>query len=226
MKVVELHTSNGTRQAELFEPSGASQARLPGLIVVHEWWGLNDSMRGVCRRFAAEGFVVLATDLYGGFKTTTDANEARQLAMEMKTMESMAIIEAGARHLKDQPGCNGRVGVTGFCLGGAMTLAAACHCPSASAFVPFYGMPLAKHVDWSKTLGPIQGHYAEHDYVVDIKAVRAAAESVSEHGGSFELHVYDANHAFMRETDPKVYNPQAAAVAWPRALQFLRKSLS
>lgn len=232
MATVQLDTDNGSASAALFEPSFEPSATVTGgkrespeasVVVVHEWWGLNDSIRAVSQRLCDEGFAVLAVDLYDG-AATSDPSVALKLAMEMKTLNSTAIIESAAAFLKARS--NGKVGVTGFCLGGAMTLAAACHCPSASAFVPFYGLPLAKYVDWSKTLGPIQGHYAEHDRIVDLERVRSAADAVQRAGGVFELHVYDANHAFMRADDPTVYSAEAAALGWQRMLDFFRRHLS
>lgn len=223
--MVQLDTPTGHASAELFEPRAPGTSSQAGVVVVHEWWGLNDSIRSVSQRLCDEGFAVLAVDLYGG-AVTDDPHVALKLAMEMKTLNSTAIIESAAVFLKQRSQGNAKVGVTGFCLGGAMTLAAACHSPSASAFVPFYGLPLAKHVNWSKTHGPILGHYAEHDRIVNLENVRAAAESVNAAGGTFELHVYDANHAFMRTDDPTVYNPAAAALAWQRTLEFLRRHLS
>jgi carboxymethylenebutenolidase len=230
MTTVQLDTLNGSASAELFEPStsgvvgqrGSSEA---SVVVVHEWWGLNDSIRAICGRLRDEGFAVLAVDLYNG-AVTDDPNVAVKLAMDMRTPNSVAIIESAAAFLKQRAQSNGKVGVTGFCLGGAMTLAAASHCPSACAFVPFYGLPLAKYVDWTKTHGPILGHFAEHDRIVDLDRVRAAAADVNRAGGSFELHVYDAHHAFMRSEDPTVFHAEAAALAWRRTLDFLRHHLN
>jgi len=217
MSVMTLQWDGGNAESAWWP---ASDTSAPGLVVVHEWWGLNDSIRAVSERFHAAGFSVLAVDLYAG-QVTDDASVALQLASKMSTLTSVKIIEAAAAALRKQG--SPRVAVTGFCLGGAMTLAAACHCPSASAFVPFYGLPLSKYVDWSKTVGPILGHYAEHDRIVDLNRVRAAAEAVNASGGNFELHVYDAKHAFMRADDATVFNADAAALAWERTLTFLRR---
>lgn len=225
MKAVKLPTPHGDTDACLYEPGPTSEAGEPGVVVVHEWWGLNDSIQAVAQRVCDAGFAVIAVDLYDG-KVTTDPKVAMQLAIDMKTMNAMTIVESAAALLKARARSNQKVGVTGFCLGGGMALAAACHCPSASAFVPFYGLPVAKYVDWSKTLGPIQGHYAERDRLIAIDKVRAVADAVQSQGGAFELHIYDAPHAFMRADDPSVYNADAAGLAWQRALQFLRRHLS
>lgn len=225
MKMVPIETDNGHALCALMEPTAPNGALEPGLIVVHEWWGLNEPILEISRRFCNEGFAVLAVDLFGG-QLTSDPVFARKLASETKTMDAMQIIEGGAKLLKQRARSNGKVGVTGFCFGGAMTLAAACHCPNAKAFMPFYGVPLAKHVDWSATQGAIQGHYAEHDRIVDLARVRSIADEVNQKGGSFELHVYDAGHAFMRVDDPKDYNAEAATLAFERGVAFLRRHLS
>lgn len=219
MSVMTLQWDDGSAEGAWW-PSSDTGA--PGVVVVHEWWGLNDSIRGMSERFRAAGFSVLAVDLYAG-EVTNDAAVALQLASKMSTLTSVKIIETAAAALRKQG--SPKVAVTGFCLGGAMTLAAACHCPSASAFVPFYGLPLSKYVDWSKTLGPILGHYAEHDRIVDLSRVRAAADAVNASGGKFELHVYDAKHAFMRADDTAVFNADAATLAWERTVSFLHRQL-
>ncbi len=225
MQAVQLHTPNGDADACLYEPDTTGDTSAPGVVVVHEWWGLNDAIRALAQRFCDAGFATIAVDLYGG-AVTADSKVAMRLAIEMKTLDAMTIIESAAALLKTRTQRDIKVGVVGFCLGGGMALAAACHCPSASAFVPFYGFPVAKYVDWSKVLGPIQGHFAAEDRLIAIDKVRAAADAVQSHGGCFELHVYDAPHAFMREGDPKVHNADAAALAWQRTLQFLRRHLS
>lgn len=227
MKSVQLTTESGDTSALLWEPT-ATDTRA-SVVVVHEWWGLNDAITRVAQRFCDAGFSVIAVDLYEG-AVTDDANTALQLAVKMKTLNATTIIESAATYLKQRQRGHGhghgKVGVVGFCLGGGVTLASACHCPSASAFVPFYGLPMAKYVDWSKTLGPIQGHYALHDRLVDVERVRAAVDQVNQQGGAFELHVYDAQHAFMRADDPQVFNADAATLAWQRTMDFFERHLS
>src|SRR5262245_28158880 len=115
-------------------PSGKG----PGLVLIQEWWGLNDHMRSLVDRFAAEGFVVRAPDLYHGV-TTKDAGEAGKLMTDLDGMRAMDEIAGAASFLKGDPRTTGKVGVAGFCMGGAYSFAAASHVPEIGAAVPFYG---------------------------------------------------------------------------------------
>lgn len=206
---------------ELYSPAGN---RAPAIILAHEWWGLNDQMRGLARRFAAEGFHALALDLYGG-KVTADPDEAMALSIDMKTSDAIAQIQAATDWLKTYRLCTGKVGVTGFCLGGAMAMAAACNVRGLHAVAPFYGLPLAQFADWSKVEAPIQGHYAKHDHYVQNDRLPAIQAAVQAAGGHAEFFLYEAGHAFLRETDPATYDAEAAALAWTRVVGFFQRNL-
>lgn len=211
-------------------PSRGALALPPGdatagaVLLVHEWYGLNDDLRRLADRFAAAGFVALAVDLYDGL-VATDAAEAMRLSGALKTADAVRIIAAAADAARALPRCNGRVGVTGFCLGGAMTLAAACSVPGLAAAVPFYGVPKAEFVDWSRCEAPVMGHYGARDPIIPVERPQALAEAARAAGRSFELHVYEAGHAFMREGDPSAYDAPSAALAWERTVAFLRARL-
>ncbi len=198
---------------------------VPGLVVVHEWWGINDDIRAVCDRFAAAGFAALAVDLYAG-RTTTESAEAMKLVDEMKTEDAMKIIEGGIRHLGTLPRCEqGKVGITGFCLGGAMAIAAACTVPGLSAAVPFYGIPRRDFIDFSKPRPPIQGHFGKSDASIAVERADLLASAAQTSGNRFDLCLYDAGHAFMRKGDPAAYDAAAAELAWTRAISFLDAEL-
>lgn len=194
------------------------------VILVHEWYGLNDDMRRLAGRFAAEGFLALAVDLYDG-RVATDAPEAMQLSSALKTPDAVRIIAAAAEALRALPRSNGRVAVTGFCLGGAMAIAAACGVPGLAAAVPFYGIPKAEYVDWSRGDAPILGHYGAKDPIIAAERPQALSHAARAAGRSFELHFYDAGHAFMREGDPSAYDAPSASQAWERTVAFLRGRL-
>lgn len=224
MSKVLLHATVGAPvHGELFSPP---VDRAPALIVLHEWWGLNDGMRDLARRYASEDFLTLALDLFGG-QVTADPNAAAGLAQGMKTRDALVQIQAAVDWLKTQPGCNGKVGITGFCLGGGVSLATACNVRGLSAVAPFYGIPLPQYLDASTLEAPIQGHYAQHDGYVSAARLtdfQAAASAAGRPG--FELFTYDAGHAFMRVGDAAAYNAAAAALAWDRTLAFLRAHLT
>ncbi len=219
---IEIATKGGPAAAELLLPEG--DARVPGIVVVHEWWGINDDIRRLLARFAAEGIAALAVDLYGG-RSTTDAAQAMELANEMKTTRALEIMAAGVELLASHPRSTGKVAVTGFCLGGGMALVAAFNVPTLSAAVPFYGTGRDEYCNAWQTKVPILGHYSKPDSFVSIERARKIAQAVNDAGGSFELCEYDAGHAFMREADPSAYHEPSAKLAWDRTLTFLRRHL-
>jgi carboxymethylenebutenolidase len=219
---IEVTTAGGPAAAELVLPAG--EGKVPGIVVVHEWWGINDDIRRIAGRFAAEGIAALVVDLYGG-QSTTDPAEAFRLSNEMRTLRSVEIIAGGVAALASHARGSGKVAVTGFCLGGAMTLAAACQVDGLAAAVPFYGTPKDEHANGWRAKAPILGHYAKNDGFVSIDRARKIAQAVNEAGGSMELHEYDAGHAFMREADVTAYDAASAALAWGRTITFLKKQL-
>lgn len=208
---------------ELATPAG--DAKVPGLIVVHEWFGVTDHVRGTCDRFAAEGFLALAPDLYHG-EVASDSSGAMQLMQKLSTTAAMQDVAAALARLRQDPRCSGKVGITGFCMGGAMAFAAATSVEGLSAAVPFYGIPIPGYFDAAKVKCPIQAHFAKNDAFADAARAATFRDEVTAHGGSMELHVYEGGHAFMRETDPAAYHAPSAALAWPRALAFLRTHLA
>jgi carboxymethylenebutenolidase len=195
----------------------------PGLIVVHEWWGLNEGIVAMGQRFASEGFTVLVPDLYDG-AVTDDAAEAGALMSAMKTERSMEIIEACAAELARRTGK--KVGITGFCMGGAMAFAAAASVEGLACAVPFYGIPRDDYFQAEKMRCPIQAHFAKVDDWARADEAQRLADEVNARGGRMELYVYDAGHAFMREGDPAVYKVDQAKLAWSRASAFLHAQLA
>lgn len=206
-------------EGELAEPAGDGKA--PAIVLIQEWWGVNDHIRSLVDRFAKDGFLVVAPDLYHG-KTTKDAGEAGKMMQALDTMQAVKEIGAAVAYLKEHPRSNGKVGVTGFCLGGALTLASACHVSGLSAAVSFYGIPPADKVDYAKATIPVQMHVAKKDgWVTPEKA-----EEVKAQLKNAELFLYDADHAFVNDTRPEVYDAAAAKQAWDRAVAFFKKNLA
>jgi carboxymethylenebutenolidase len=200
-------------------PPGENKA--PGLILLQEWWGLNDHIKDLADRFAREGFLVIAPDLYHGV-STQDATEAGQLMTDLKFIDAVDEIEGAMATLRAHSRSNGKVAVTGFCMGGALTLASATAIEGLSAAVPFYGIPDLKAWDITKITAPILGHFATRDGWVPPAKAQAIKEQLDALGRSFELCVYDADHAFANDTRPAVYNADAAKLAWDRTISFLR----
>ncbi|MBQ0931125.1 dienelactone hydrolase family protein [Ideonella sp. 4Y16] len=210
--------------AEPAQPAGA-----PGIVVIQEWWGLNDQIRGVADRLAAAGYRALVPDLYKG-QSTVEAEEAHHLMDGLNFGEAASQdIRGAVQHLKAG---GGKVGVTGFCMGGALTLLALCNAPEADAGVVWYGCPPLEYIDASKITVPVQGHWAEQDQFFPIATVDALAAKLTEAGVAHEFHRYLAHHAFANETavgpariPATQYDAVWAARAWDRTLRFLGRTL-
>ena len=206
---------------DLAEPSGSGKA--PALIVVQEYWGVNDHVRSLVDRFAREGFVALAPDLYHG-KTTTDAAEAMTLMQALDWKGAMQDVAGALAYLEKHPRSNGKVGITGFCMGGAVALTAGASVPGLAAVVPFYGIGDAA-TDFSKLNAPVLGHYAKKDEHIPPAAAEALEKRLKEKGKKVIRHMYDAGHAFMNDTRPQAYDAASAKLAWERTIAFLHAEL-
>ncbi len=227
-KNVEFKRPDGQSvQGYLAEPANASGA--PGVVVLQEWWGVNPQIKGVADRFAAAGYVALVPDLYRG-KSTVEAAEAEHLMTNLNFGDAAGQDVRGAvQFLKSR--CP-KVGVTGFCMGGALTLLSAVNVPEADAGVVWYGFPPLEYIDASKIKIPLLGHYAIHDTPFPIATVDQLEEKLRAAKVNFEFHRYDAMHAFANETQVGAnrlpiteYKPEAAATAWERTLDFFGKHL-
>lgn len=214
--------TGGTCDGEVAAPAGGKG---PGVVLVQEWWGVNAHIKDLAERLAKEGFLVIAPDLYDG-KITKDAAEAGAMMQALDTMDAVARIAGAVAWLKADPRCTGKVGVTGFCMGGAMSLAAACHVPGLSGVVSFYGIPMPEKVDYAKATAPIQAHVAKHDQWVTVAKAEAVKDQLVKAGHGMDLHVYDAEHAFVNDTRPEVHHPENAKLAWGRMVAFFKQHLA
>lgn len=221
---VTFKTKSGAEvSGELALPHGSGHA--PGVVLIQEWWGLNANLRTFLDRLAHEGFLALAPDLYHG-KSTKDPEEAARLMGQLNWPKAVSEIAGAATYLHAHPRCIGKVAVMGFCLGGALTFAAAASDHDFSAAVPFYGIPPeAAKADISRISAPVLAHFATRDAWATADGARAIQQQIKDGGGSMELHVYEAEHAFMNEHRPDVHNPEAAKLAWERTIAFLHKHL-
>lgn len=186
---------------------------------------MNDQIKRVCDKWAAEGFVAYAPDLFHGDTANYgDAAKAQSLMTNLDRPKALAEVSAAIEKVRTHPRGNGKVAITGYCMGGAFTLAAAASVPGISAAVPFYGMPPG--ADWGNVTAPVQMHVAEHDDWVTVDAAKKLQATFKEHGKSFELHTYDAQHAFCNEFRPEVYKAGVAQQAWDRAVAFVKQHVS
>ena len=216
-----------TVQGYLAEPAQAAGA--PAVVVIQEWWGLNAQIRGVADRFAAAGYQALVPDLYRG-KSTVEAEEAHHLMSALNFGDAASQDVRGAvQYLKARAP---KVGVTGYCMGGALTLLALANVPEVDAGVVWYGCPPLDYIDASKIRVPVQGHWATQDEFFKIDTVAALEDKLRTAGVSFDFHRYLAHHAFANETavgpgriPATQYDAVWAQQAWDRTLRFLGRNL-
>ena len=211
----------------LAEP--AQGAAAPGMVVIQEWWGLNDQIKGVADKMAAAGYRALVPDLYRG-KVALEANEAEHLMTNLNFGDAAGQDVRGAvQHLKASG--SAKVGVTGFCMGGALTVLSAVNVPETDVAVVWYGYPPLEYVDASKIKAPLMAHWATDDAAFPIAKVDELEKMLSSANVTFEFHRYHAKHAFANEeADSKnlpilKYDPKAAEIAWGRTMDFLAKQL-
>jgi carboxymethylenebutenolidase len=204
--------------------SEAPGGKSPGaVLLIHEWWGLNEHIRGVADRLAREGFTVFAVDLYRG-KVAKDAATAQQYLGAMDWKQAGEELRRATDALL-QRGPGTKVGVTGFCMGGAVSLFAAAKDPRIVACVPFYGIPGDDKVDVTQIRGAVQGHFARQDDWCSPDRVDALEKKLQGAKVPTEIHRYEAQHAFFNDTRPEVYSKPNAELAWRRTVDFFHAKL-
>ena len=202
----------------------AARGNAPGVVVIQEWWGLSEQIKGLTDRFALAGFDALAPDLYNGKVVPYHDTDAAN-----KEMSSLDFIDATTQTVRGAVAYlarNGaKVGLTGFCLGGAVTVIGACKIPELSAAVVFYGIPPEQAAKPSEVRVPLQGHFANRDDWCTPQVVDAFEKGLKEAGKTAELFRYEADHAFVNEQRAAVHDREAAELAWSRATAFFGKHL-
>lgn len=211
----------------LAKPAQATDA--PAIVVIQEWWGLNDQIRGVADRLARCGYLALVPDLYRG-KHAVEAEEAHHLMDALDFGDAVSQDIAGAVSFLKQHAV--RVGVTGFCMGGALTLLTLAHNADIAAGAVWYGVPPAEYLDASKITAPVLGHWATQDANFPIATVDALETTLIDAGVRAEFHRYLAYHAFANETAVgpgriagTQYDPVWSEQAWDRTLTFFGRTL-
>lgn len=216
-----------TVHAYLAQPEEIENA--PSIVVIQEWWGLNDQIKSVADKLARAGFQALVPDLYRG-KLALEENEAKHLMNDLDFGDAASQDIHGAVQYLKQSGCQ-KVGLTGFCMGGALTLLSSLFSPELDAVVIWYGYPPLEYVDVTKINAPIMGHWAIHDDVFPINGVDELEKKLTAASVSFEFFRYDAKHAFANEeADSKhlaylKHDAKAAELAWTRTMGFFKKHL-
>ena len=214
---------NGTTLGSAYKAEPASPTF--GVIVIQEWWGVVPHIERVADRFAAEGFLAVVPDLYDG-RTATAPGDAQRLMMGLQIETAARQIASAGRFLRNTLGRR-KVGVVGFCMGGALALYSACRDDDIGACVVFYGSHPSVQPDLPSLQAPVLGLYAGRDTHVTPADVTALGARLTASGKRHRFHVYpDARHAFFNEDSPAAYDPAAAADAWHRTVGFLRQELS
>jgi carboxymethylenebutenolidase len=215
-------TNGGTAQGYLSE---AKDPKAPGVVVIQEWWGLQGQIKGVCDRLAGAGFHALAPDLFGGkvvpYHDSAAANAAMG-ALDFRAATDEAV-RGAVKHLKAR---GGKVGLTGFCMGGAVVIIGAVRIPELDAAVCFYGLPPESVAAPKDVRVPLQAHFASQDDWCTPAAADDFERKLRAAGKTFEIHRYQGQHAFMNSDRKEVYAAEAAKLAWDRCLQFFRKHLA
>ena len=221
MGAMVTFAANGGSASGYLAGTQASSPR--GVVVIQEWWGLDDHVKHVADRFAAEGFLALAPDLYHG-KVTRSPDEAGKLLMALSIETAEKDLRGATSHLR---GLTGRpVGTVGFCMGGALSLLAACTNPAdVGACVVYYGGLSKVTYDFDGLRAPVLGHWAEDDASTNANVPRLEAE-LTRRGKPFTFHTYPGTrHAFFNDTRASVYDRPAALLSFERTLVFFRANL-
>ena len=217
--------ATGDVRAYFARPKGKD--KLPGVVVIHENKGLHPHIEDVTRRIAREGFQALAPDALsplGGTPTPTDVDKAVKMIGQLDGPSTTKNFLAAVQYLKNHPLSTGKVGVVGFCWGGAMANQLAVNSPDLIAAVPYYGRQPAA-ADVPKIKASLLLHYGSLDENIN-KGIPAFEEALKKAGVDYKLYMYEgANHAFNNDTWPERYNKEAAALAWKRTIEFFNKKL-
>jgi len=219
LETVTITTKGGRRVSGALAKPGRKG---PAILLIHEWWGLNDQIKSVAAELATHGYLALACDLYNG-QITTDAGKAGALMEALNQNEATDTLAAWVEWLRKSPEGNGKVGTLGWCMGGGMSLIASIAAP-VDATIVYYGNVGQSADKLAKLKGPLQGHFAERDGWINHAMVDPFAANLKKLGKKADLYWYDADHAFANPTGQN-FIKKDAALAWSRTLGFLKANL-
>jgi carboxymethylenebutenolidase len=230
---LDLETSGGTTSAFVALPAGtetgtpadaaSSNTGAAAVILIHEWWGINDHIRDIAGRYASEGFLCVAPDLFRG-KTARDTQEASRLMQELTNEDGLDIIRRAIAEMQRAYGVS-KVCITGYCMGGTFALRAACEIETLGAAAPFYG-DIPEEEKLAQLSVPTLFMAGKLDNWITPSKVKGLEDAARKHKLPVEVVSYDADHAFFNDTRPEVYRPVAAQDAWQRVLKLFREHLA
>ena len=214
-----VETNNGPTTAFVARPDGDTDK---AVIVIQEWWGVNDHVKDIAGRYANEGFIAIAPDLYRG-KIAKNPDEASKMMHDLAIEDGIDTIANAASKARDAYGLS-KLGITGYCMGGTFALRAACELEGFDAAVPFYGdIPEDDVLERLRT--PTIFFSGTQDGWITPEKVAGLEKAAEKFGLPLESIKYDADHAFFNNTRPEVYNETAAKDAWAKAIAFFKENL-
>jgi carboxymethylenebutenolidase len=219
-ETLNLNPANGATTAYVALPGGDATAVV---ILIQEWWGINDHIRDIAGRYANEGYICVAPDLYRG-KLAKDSTEAAKLMQGLAIEDGLETIGAAILETKRTHNVQ-KFGITGYCMGGTFALRAACEISELAAAAPFYG-DIPEESVLKKLRVPTLFIAGKRDAWINPKKVSGLIEAARKYDLPVEAISYDADHAFFNDTRPEVYDVEAATDAWRRVLDLFRKHLS
>jgi carboxymethylenebutenolidase len=230
---LDLETNGGTTSAFVALPAGAlkgpaadvasAQTARAAVVLIHEWWGINDHIRDIAGRYASEGFLCVAPDLFRG-KTASDTQAASRLMHELTNEDGLDIIRRAIAETQRAYGVS-KVGMTGYCMGGTFALRAACEIETLGAAAPFYG-DIPEEEKLAQLRVPTLFIAGKLDNWITPSKAEGLENAARKHNLPVEVVSYDADHAFFNDTRPEVYQPVAAQDAWQRVLKLFRQHLA
>jgi carboxymethylenebutenolidase len=219
-ETLNLNTSRGATTAYVARPENDTAA---AVVLIHEWWGIHDHIRDIAGRYASEGYLCVAPDLFRG-KVARNTEEASKLMQALAIEDGVETIREAIAAAKQSYNVQ-KIGITGYCMGGTFALRAACELDELAAAAPFYG-DISEEGVLKRLKVPTLFIAGKRDAWINAEKVNALKEAARKYNLPVEVVVYDADHAFFNNTRPEVYDPQAAADAWRRVLDLFRKHLA
>lgn len=218
-ETLNFNTANGETTAYVALPD---QDTNKAVIVIQEWWGVNDHIKDIAGRYADEGFIAIAPDLYRG-KIATNSDDASKMMHDLKTDDGLDTIKSALAKASDQYGIT-HFGISGYCMGGTFALRSACDLEGLSAAAPFYG-DIPDEDILKKLRTPTIFISGTKDQWINTDKVALLEEVANRYELPVESVKYDADHAFFNDTRPEVYNADAAKDAWALVIGFFKDRL-
>ena len=219
-ETLNLNPSFGATTAHVARPDNDTASCV---VLIQEWWGINDHIRDIAGRYAKEGYLCVAPDLYRG-RLARSTEEASKMMQALAVEDGIEMIRAAIAAVKQTYNAN-KIGITGYCMGGTFALRAACELSELAAAAPFYGDIPEENI-LKQLKGPTLFIAGQRDAWINQAKVNALIEAARKYDLPVEVVTYDADHAFFNDTRPEVYNAEAAADAWRRVLGLFRKHLA